>query len=148
MRPLIVDAGANIGAASLDFLRTFPQCADRGDRAGPTEFRNTVDECRGLSDRCLHAAVTARPGLVRVVDPGEGHWGFRTEPLADGGMTGRRSGGADRGDLAGQPADMYPFIVKIDIEGAEDDLFSDNIEWLKRTPLVMIELHDWLFPSD
>jgi hypothetical protein len=37
--------------------------------------------------------------------------------------------------------------VKIDIEGAEADVFARNTDWLKRTPVVMIELHDWLFPK-
>ena len=38
--------------------------------------------------------------------------------------------------------------MKIDIEGGEDDLFSGDLDWLERTPLVIIELHDWLFPNE
>jgi hypothetical protein len=34
--------------------------------------------------------------------------------------------------------------VKIDIEGAEAELFSANTEWVDQTPLIIIELHDWL----
>ena len=34
-------------------------------------------------------------------------------------------------------------ILKIDIEGAEKEVFSDNIDgWLKKTKLVIIELHE------
>jgi hypothetical protein len=44
-------------------------------------------------------------------------------------------------------AGFFPFIVKIDIEGAERELFSDNIEWVARTPLIIIELHDWMLPK-
>lgn len=35
-------------------------------------------------------------------------------------------------------------MVKIDIEGGESDLFSANTEWVAKTPLIIIELHDWL----
>jgi hypothetical protein len=41
-----------------------------------------------------------------------------------------------------------PFVVKIDIEGCEDDVFADNLEWIDRFPVIMIELHDWLFPGE
>lgn len=38
------------------------------------------------------------------------------------------------------------FIVKIDIEGFEEDLFSVDLEWINKTDIIIIELHDWLFP--
>ena len=42
----------------------------------------------------------------------------------------------------------FPFIIKIDIEGGETDLFQKNIEWLDQFPLVIIELHDWMLPGE
>jgi hypothetical protein len=45
-------------------------------------------------------------------------------------------------------ADCEPFICKIDIEGAESELFSKNTEWLSRFPVVIIELHDWRFAGE
>ena len=38
-------------------------------------------------------------------------------------------------------------IVKIDIEGSESDLFSDNTGWINKTDLIYIELHDWMLPG-
>jgi Methyltransferase FkbM domain len=38
-------------------------------------------------------------------------------------------------------------IAKIDIEGAEANLFRSNIEWVWRTHLVAIEFHDWMLPD-
>jgi hypothetical protein len=40
-----------------------------------------------------------------------------------------------------------PFIVKIDIEGSEFDLFSKNTEWVDKFPLLIVELHDWMLPK-
>jgi hypothetical protein len=44
-------------------------------------------------------------------------------------------------------ADATPFIVKIDIEGFEDDLFSRNTDWVDLFPVLIIELHDWMLPG-
>jgi hypothetical protein len=38
-------------------------------------------------------------------------------------------------------------IVKIDIEGFEQELFSENTEWIDRTTMIIIEPHDWLMPG-
>lgn len=41
-------------------------------------------------------------------------------------------------------SDADPFIVKVDIEGFEADLFSANTQWVGRTPIIITELHNWL----
>ena len=38
-------------------------------------------------------------------------------------------------------------LVKVDIEGFERDLFADNLDWIDATPLLVIELHDWMIPG-
>jgi hypothetical protein len=42
--------------------------------------------------------------------------------------------------------DARPLIVKIDIEGAQGPLFSDHVDWVADTGLVMLELDDWQLP--
>ena len=37
-------------------------------------------------------------------------------------------------------------IIKIDIEGFEDELFKKNTEWLDKFKIIIIELHDWMKP--
>jgi FkbM family methyltransferase len=34
-------------------------------------------------------------------------------------------------------------ILKIDIEGSEKEVFSENIDWLERVKVIIIELHDF-----
>jgi hypothetical protein len=38
-------------------------------------------------------------------------------------------------------------ILKLDIEGAEQDLFASNYSWLARVNIVIIELHEKLIPN-
>jgi hypothetical protein len=40
-----------------------------------------------------------------------------------------------------------PFILKIDIEGHEDQLFHSKTDWLRLFKVVVIELHDWMLPG-
>ena len=41
-------------------------------------------------------------------------------------------------------SEVRPFIVKIDIESFEENLFSKNVEWVASFPIIIIELHDWM----
>jgi len=144
---LIVDAGANIGASSIYFSYSFPKAQVVAIEPEPNNFNLLRTNTNGIPVECIRGALAAKPGLVGVVDTGEGFWGYRT--------TGTDS------MAAGQPVkcvtinELYeskspkcaPFIVKIDIEGAESDLFSAHTEWVAATPLIIIELHDWLLPG-
>jgi hypothetical protein len=38
-------------------------------------------------------------------------------------------------------------LVKIDIEGAESEVFEAPAAWLASTTMLIIELHDWLLPG-
>lgn len=142
-RPLIVDAGANIGATPLYFLSEFPDASVVAIEPEPANFGLMQKNVAGADVECLHAAVSAHNGRARVLDPGEGHWGYRTEISSAGGVT-----CVTIGDIFRQKAAThFPFIVKIDIEGGEAELFSSNTEWVAQTPIIVVELHDWLIPK-
>jgi FkbM family methyltransferase len=140
-KPIIVDAGANIGAAALWFESQFPQAnivAIEPDPSNASILRRNV----AGRPNCvvLEAAVGSVAGRVSLVDEGMS-WAIRTERSEHGVEVVtiedafRASGGTT------------PFIVKIDIEGFESDLFSANTDWVKRCDVVIIEPHDWLLPG-
>jgi FkbM family methyltransferase len=104
---------------------------------------NTAD----LPVECLHAAVAAAPGKLNVVDPGQGNWGFRTTTAVDSEAM-HTVGCVTIDDIYDRHAqNTVPFIVKIDIEGSESELFAANTGWVDRTPVIIIELHDWMIPG-
>jgi len=148
-RPLIVDAGANIGASTIYFAANIPDGLIVAIEPEVHNYCLLVENTRMLRVEPFQAAVSANTTKLRVVDPGEGYWGYRTEPL--------KGDESDESDdvtsivmsdiFARHGRTCFPFIVKIDIEGAEADLFSDNIEWVARTPIIIVELHDWLLPK-
>jgi FkbM family methyltransferase len=144
-RPLIVDAGANIGAASIWFALTYPKAtiiAIEPDRANFELLKLNAIEFPSVLP--FNAAITSTTGTLYLCDPGQGAWAYRTA-----------SQPSDHSypvpaitieELLGGVADRTPFIFKIDIEGAESDLFSRHSNEFDRFPIVAIELHDWMFP--
>ena len=50
-------------------------------------------------------------------------------------------------DILDNYNDFEPFIVKIDIEGYEKDLFKNNYDWINKFDVLIIEIHDWMIPS-
>jgi FkbM family methyltransferase len=146
--PLIIDAGANIGASSVYFAYSFPKARVVAIEPEQSNFDLLEANTQGMSIDPVHGALAAEPTLVNLVDPGEGHWGYRTTTSPDGKQIAQSVQCVTINEIyASRSQRCSPFIVKIDIEGGESDLFSANTEWVAVTPLIIIELHDWLFPG-
>lgn len=139
--PVIVDAGANIGAASLWFGLQYPRAAVIAIEPVP---ETVIILRKNLADRpnmtVLAAAVGARPGHVTLSNFGHSQ--------------GARTARADQGCpvvTIPQAMEQAPngtlLIVKIDIEGFEDDLFTENLDWVDEAFAVFIEPHDWMAPG-
>ena len=147
----IVDAGANIGLASLYFAQAFPECRILAVEPDPDNFEILVHNVRRLKDRveCVRAAFWPVDEPLQM-DPepfrGGREWARtvrRLEEPAEGGASGRvpvvTPSGADA-RLGGLGVDL----LKMDIEGAEAEFFADvercrNL--LARTGAIAIEVH-------
>lgn len=148
-RPLIIDAGANIGASAAYFSS---ECQDALVVAIEPEVMNyqfLVENTKDLNVVPLPCAIAASPMRVRVVDVGEGTLGYRTEQALNQAANDQIASCVTINELcAAHQHDCFPFIAKIDIEGAEKELFSKNTEWVAQMPLIIIELHDWLMGKE
>lgn len=144
--PLIVDAGANIGASAVYFSCSFPKARIVAIEPERGNFELLKLNTTGLPVECLNAALAVKPGTFTVTDPGEGNWGFRAEAAAAGGKAVHTVDCVTLNDLYASHPQCVPFVAKIDIEGGEGELFAANTEWVDRTPVIVIELHDWLMP--
>lgn len=141
-RPLIIDAGANIGLSAIYFRDQFPEALIVALEPEEGNFAELERHLRG-DPLCipLQAAVAGADGHVSIVDAGEGEWGFRTDQSNEGVVAYQLSSVVD---MAGPSAE--PFALKVDIEGSERDVF-DDLKTLDTFYLVFVELHDWLLPG-
>lgn len=143
---LIVDAGANIGLASLYFADKFPQAKIMAIELELSNYELLVRNCRGMTNVTpLHAAVWSREASLRIANPGAEKWGFTVESCTNG-AAGVKA--LTIPQILAQSGHETIDILKLDIEGAELELFSDGCEeWLPRVKMIIIELHDRYKPG-
>ncbi|HEY7772650.1 MAG TPA: FkbM family methyltransferase, partial [Marinagarivorans sp.] len=94
----------------------------------------------------IQAALWHKNEEIELLDPGLGSWGFMTgqKPSPD------QASSTARHKVLGMTVDslMVQFqleridILKIDIEGAEKEVFSDTSEWLPKVDAMIVELHE------
>ncbi len=141
--PLIIDCGANIGLSAVYFALAFPAARIVAVEPHRRNFARAVAATRGFEAvRVIQAGIASEPGCARIVDPGMSTDAYRTE-IADEGDV-RMVGIADL--LRDEAPSAVPFVVKIDIEGFESNLFAKNTGWIDDFAVLVIELHDWMLP--
>jgi hypothetical protein len=92
--------------------------------------------------RVFCAAIGARPGFVEVSRETGSSWASASTRSKTGSVQIITIDDAVK-SIPGGAA----LIAKIDIEGFEDDLFSENLSWLDDVCAVIVEPHDWLHPT-
>ena len=140
--PIIIDAGANIGAAAIWFADRFPQAQVIAVEPDPENAALARSNCKEHPTiTLLEAAIGAEPGWVMLAN-GKDAWAVRTQ-RSDHGLR-----VVTIAEAAEQVSDGALFIVKIDIEGFEADLFTANTEWIDQAYAIFVEPHDWMLPGE
>jgi FkbM family methyltransferase len=119
-RLLIIDAGANIGAASLYFSIAYPGSKVVAIEPEKNNCALARLNCAGREIELIEGAIGAEPGTMFLQDPGLSSWGFR---VSSQGSVEVNVHSIDQ-ILTAQEAALTPFILKVDIEGGENALFS------------------------
>lgn len=144
----IVDLGANIGLTTVFFALRYPEARILSVEPADDNYFAMVTNTNALGTRVQrkHAAVWVRDGSVNLRTETEdgsslGAWGVQV---------------SDRPNREGKLAHCYKLttlmddagfcavdILKVDIEGAELEIFSCGAAgWLERTSLIIVETHD------
>jgi FkbM family methyltransferase len=142
--PLILDCGGNIGLAAKYFSENYPDATILCIEPDIENMKQAVKNNSSNNVKFLTSAVGSQEGQGEIIDSGMGNNAYRIESKDIGStkiITINQL-------LKEYQQDHYvPFIVKIDIEGFEIDLFSKNTEWVDMFPLLIVELHDWMLPK-
>ena len=147
--PLILDLGANIGLSSVYFHHVWPASKIVAVEPSDDNFAVLRENFGGNEKlEAMLAGISSKSSRLALTDSSVEKNAFTTtviEPGTDGGVQGVTVPEI----LARYPssAGYRPFIVKIDIEGFESDLFAENTDWVNDFPVLIIEMHDWLFPG-
>ncbi|MDA9176386.1 FkbM family methyltransferase [Alphaproteobacteria bacterium] len=144
-KPLIIDCGAHIGLSAFHFATTFPNSIVVAIEPEKKNFSLMLENCKNLKNvELLNSAVGCMDGYVNIINEKAASHAFKTS------RKNRINSSIDVvtiNSILKKYGDCVAFIVKIDIEGFEDDLFSSNTEWVGKFPLLIIETHDWMLPG-
>jgi FkbM family methyltransferase len=143
---LVIDCGANVGYSSAYFLTRFPGCDLIAVEPDASSFRLL---CRNLDPygkraRAIRSAVWSRPTRLTISETPyrDGReWSTQVRECRPGEADGFLA--VDLGGLLSRSGHQRISILKMDVEGAEAVIFSENFEpWIDRVDNIAIELHD------
>lgn len=139
---VIVDCGANIGFASLYFAQLFPNATIIAVEPESSNFellkKNTAQYA---NITCINSGIWTKKTFLEIVDQGIGEWGFTVKEC--GKETPNAIPAIGINDIMRDYNLPYIDILKIDIEGSEKEVFTENnTEWLPKVKILVTELHD------
>lgn len=143
----IVDAGSNVGLASLFFKLKYPNASIVAIEIEKQNVEMIKKNTAGLSGISIeNKALFNTKAFFKIEDPFNATNSFVIKEV----------GQNDPFDIESITLDEimvknnweFIDILKIDIEGAELQLFSSNFEkWLPKTKIIMVETHDRMLPK-
>jgi FkbM family methyltransferase len=141
---VIVDAGANVGLASVFFAHRFP---DARIIAIEPEAGNFALLAKNVADYPnvvpVKAALWSDNAVIDLFDPGAGPWGYVVGTADD--VPGAWRQHAD-GVTLDEIMRMYRLdridLLKLDIEGSEREVLGASSAWIDAVDAVIVELHD------
>ena len=144
---LIVDCGANIGVSSYYFLHRYPHARLIAIEPDAQNCALCRQNLRPFGTRAIvmQAAVWPERRALRITPAsrGRGSWGLRVEPVpADDPAASDVEGLTVQDALARAHVEGEIDLIKIDIEGAETEVFRTPPSWLTSTRNLVIELHN------
>lgn len=140
----IVDAGANIGMASVYFKNLFPDASIISIEPEGSNYEMLRKNTEKYSNiNCIKAGIWNKSCPLKVTDKYEyGNWGFVVEEIATEAESNVK--GISIPDLM----HLYNLeeidILKMDIEGSELEVFQENYDWLSKVNMLIIETHDFM----
>lgn len=141
----IIDAGANVGYFSVLYSSKFPNAKIIAIEPESSNFEVLTKNIEKFPNvHAVNAGLWPTSTFLKVVDLQKtGNWGFVVKEVSN----------SEKYDVktvtVSELLERYNFdridILKIDIEGAEKELFSENYEsWLGKVRVIIIELHDYM----
>jgi FkbM family methyltransferase len=139
---LIIDAGANVGYSSIWFSLRFPEAKILAIEPEEENFQilnKNINSYKKIIP--LKSALWFEETFLKIHNPNAASWAFRTV-IGNANESGNVKTITIPALLESYPGKRID-LLKIDIEGAEFELFKNNSEeWLGFVDMIMIETHD------
>lgn len=153
---VIVDAGTNIGLSAIYFARRFPHATIFALEPERSNFDLLVENTARYNNVvAINKALWKEPTTLDLFDPGPGRAGlqkdgfqtFTHDERAPNGVPAGKVAAIDIEQLMREHGLVHIDILKIDVEGAEREIFQHSQDWIDRVGIIAVELHDRLRPG-
>jgi FkbM family methyltransferase len=143
---IIIDAGANIGLTSLFISSLYPEAKIYAVEPEVNNFAllkaNTTANRKIV---CIQGALWSRDEQVSILSEDDADWAFQV---------GKNSSPVERGIQGFRMSSLMDYIkvsrvslLKMDIEGAEYEVFKDAGSWIDKVENIVLELHENIQPG-
>ncbi len=143
----IVDCGANIGLTTVYWKNRFPDAQIVCIEPETSNYELLVKNTVAYKDvTAVKAGLWPRSAYLTIENPDGANYGFRVMESE------QETPDSIRAVTVGWIMEDFGFegidILKIDIEGSEKEVFSENHEaWLPKVKVLIVELHDRAKPG-
>lgn len=143
----IIDAGGYIGTSAIKFAKSFPNaqiiCIEPSSENYEVLLKNISDFPNIVP---IQAAVSAQSGASVVLrDRKTGNWGFTIVEEPEDSFDSNEIQKVKTitiDDILKQFNKTEIGILKLDIEGAELEVFQNSAHWIGKINVLTVELHD------
>jgi FkbM family methyltransferase len=144
---LIIDGGAYVGYSSVFFANRFPKTKIFSIEPEESNFKLLKENIRNYENiELINAGIWNKPTYLRIKDIGLGHFGFIVEEVQESEEFSFKAITID--EILRRSGYKEIDILKLDIEGSEKEVFSENYKkWLEKVKILIIELHDRIKPG-
>lgn len=143
----IVDAGANVGLASLFFHLKYAEASIVALEIESKNSESIRKNTHGIPNfELIEKGLFNRKSFFKIEDPYNASNSFQIREVEANEQYDIESITLD--EILNEKKWDTIDILKIDIEGAEKQLFESNFEnWLPKTKVIMVETHDRMIPK-
>lgn len=142
---LIVDAGANIGMTSVFYASKYPHAqliSIEPDSGNFTLLKENTNKYKNIT--CIQAAIWHEAAQLKLIDIGKGDNSFIVQASGNG----YEVNAITINQVIHQYQLQHIDVLKIDIEGAEKQVFShEDTSWLPLCKVIIVEIHDKIAPG-
>ena len=143
--PLIIDCGSNIGSSSVYFNKIFPDSNIASVEADTNSFEFSKKNIKFKNSFIINKAINCEKKNVNFLSDNEDN---RASKVINEGGKLIESTTINEIIFDLNHKNNKPFLIKIDIEGFESNLFLKNYDWIDDFKVIIIEIHDWMLPNE
>ncbi len=142
-KPIIIDCGSNIGSSSKYFEKIFDQAFISMVEPDKINLEYSKKNISVNNKDFLNNVISCENKDFTFNNNFEDNRSYRVDDLGQNQI----KGVTVEDILKLQDKNYEPFLIKIDIEGFEKNLFEKNYQWMDLFKVIIIEIHDWMLPN-